>query len=110
MYEAAVANNADIVFTDICWDYEDGTKSYTKSYRAKANTPLDRDAIKAEILTDFLYNGSYGGVWKLIRKSLIDTHGLAFPDGKYLGEDWLFNMDALSINRCIITSRLTMRA
>ncbi|MDF4219318.1 glycosyltransferase family 2 protein [Bacillus subtilis] len=96
MYEAAVANNADIVFTDICWDYEDTTKSYTKSYRAKANTPLDRDAIKAEILTDFLYNGSYGGVWKVIRKSLIDTYGLTFPAGKYLGEDWLFNMDAFT--------------
>lgn len=62
MYEAAVANLR--IYAGI-----------TKSYRAKANMPLDRDAIKAEILTDFLYNGSYGGVWKVIRKSLIDTYG-----------------------------------
>lgn len=86
MYEAALENNADIVFTDMRWEYEDASKSYS----AKANTPLDRDAIKAEILTDFLYAGSYGSVWKVIRKSLIDTYGLTFPDGKYLGEDWLF--------------------
>lgn len=96
MYEAAIENNADIVFTDMRWEYEDASKSYTKSYSAKANTPLDRDAIKAEILTDFLYTGSYGSVCKLFRKSLIDTYGLAFPDGKFLGEDWLFNMDAFT--------------
>ncbi|MGG1419041.1 glycosyltransferase family 2 protein [Bacillus subtilis] len=96
MYEVARENKADIVFTDMRWEYEDGTKSYTKSYSAKANTPLDRDAIKAEILTDFLYNGSYGSVCKLFRKSLIDTYDLAFPAGKFLGEDWLFNMDAFT--------------
>ncbi|MGY0700883.1 glycosyltransferase family 2 protein [Bacillus subtilis] len=75
MYEAARENKADIVFTDMRWEYEEATKSYTKSYSAKANRPLDREAIKAEILTDFLYNGSYGSVWKVIRKSLIDTYG-----------------------------------
>lgn len=96
MYEAARNHNADIVFTDIRWEYGDAAKNYTKSYSAKANTPLDRDAIKATILTDFLYNGSYGSVCKLFRKSLIDTYDLAFPDGKYLGEDWLFNMDAFT--------------
>ncbi|MCY8472433.1 glycosyltransferase family 2 protein [Bacillus halotolerans] len=96
MYEAVVENNADIVFTDMRWEYEDTTKSYTKSYSAKANTPLNRDAIKAEILTDFLCNGSYGSVCKLFRKRLIETYGITFPDGKYLGEDWLFNMDAFT--------------
>ncbi|QJC97139.1 Glycosyltransferase involved in biofilm formation, EpsH like [Bacillus mojavensis] len=96
MYEVARENNADIVFTDMRWEYEDTTKRYTKSYSAKANKPLGRDEIKAEILTDFLYNGSYGSVCKLFRKNLIDTHDLAFPDGKYLGEDWLFNMDAFT--------------
>ncbi|MGG4028651.1 hypothetical protein ABEV77_03875 [Bacillus subtilis] len=75
MYEAALENNADIVFTDMRWEYEDASKSYTKSYSAKANTPLDRGAIKAEILTDFLYAGSYGSVCKLFRKSLIETYG-----------------------------------
>ncbi|ASS63672.1 Putative glycosyltransferase EpsH [Bacillus velezensis] len=99
MYEAARENNADIVFTDMRWDYEDETKSYTKSYSAKANEPIGRAEIKATILTDFLYNGSYGGVGKVIRRSVLDTHNITFPDGKYLGEDWLFNMDAFTYCR-----------
>ncbi|QYG88337.1 glycosyltransferase family 2 protein [Bacillus atrophaeus] len=96
MYKAARDHNADIVFTDIRWVYEDKTKNRVQKYVVSANKPIDRTEIKAEILTDFLYNGSYGGVCKLFRKSFLEARNIEFPSGKYLGEDWLFNMDAFT--------------
>ncbi|MED4787512.1 glycosyltransferase family 2 protein [Bacillus atrophaeus] len=96
MYEAAYNHSADIVFTDMVWEYEDATKNCVHKYAVSANRPIDRAEIKAEILTDFLYNGSYGGVCKLFRKSFLEAHNIEFPSGKSLGEDWLFNMDAFT--------------
>lgn len=99
MYEAACSHNADIVFTDMVWEYEDATKNYVHNYAVSANKPIGRAEIKAEILTDFLYNGSYGGVCKLFRKSFLEAQNIEFPSGKSLGEDWLFNMDAFTYCR-----------
>lgn len=96
MYEAAVKSRADIVFTDIVWEYEDQEKSRIHSYSVNANRTINRDEIKEKILTDFLYSGSYGGVWKLFRRRFVESNDIKFPKGKYLGEDWLFNLEAFT--------------
>ncbi|MDA1474908.1 glycosyltransferase family 2 protein [Bacillus changyiensis] len=96
MCEAALVHNADIVFTDIRWEFLDETKNHTQSYTTTANKLIDQDEIRAKILKDFLYNGFYGGVWKMYRKSLLEAYDIKFPDGKYLGEDWVFNMEAFT--------------
>ncbi|MGV4321247.1 glycosyltransferase family 2 protein [Bacillus mojavensis] len=96
MSSAAIKSGAEIIFTDIEWKYEDDRKNYIKNYSVKANQPLSKDIIKNEILYDFLYNGSYGGVWKMYKKSFLEDNNIKFPPNKSLGEDWLFNMEAFS--------------
>lgn len=96
MYNAAIDNNADIVFTSLIWEYDGTGENRIQHYSAPPNRPLTKETIKDVILTDFLYNGAYGQVCKLFRKSLLEENGITFPEGKSLGEDWLFNMEAFT--------------
>lgn len=97
MLNAIVQNKVDIVFSEVIWDYEDRSKNFVKKFSIGANQPLYRDKIKDIILVDFLYNGSYGGVWnKMFKKSFIDDNDLRFPPNKSLGEDWIFCLEAFT--------------
>ncbi|MGD1416410.1 glycosyltransferase family 2 protein [Bacillus stercoris] len=97
MLNAITHHGVDIVFSEVIWDYEDKSKNFIKKFSIDANQPIFRDKIKQVILVDFLYNGSYGGVWnKMFKKSFIEDNNLRFPPNKSLGEDWIFCLEAFT--------------
>ncbi|UNY48796.1 glycosyltransferase [Bacillus phage FADO] len=97
MLNAITQYGVDIVFSEVTWEYEDKSKNFIKKFSIDANQPIFRDKIKQVILVDFLYNGSYGGVWnKMFKKSFIEDNNLRFPPNKSLGEDWIFCLEAFT--------------
>ncbi|WEY90764.1 glycosyltransferase family 2 protein (plasmid) [Bacillus subtilis] len=97
MLNAITHYGVDIVFSEVTWEYEDKSKNFIKKFSIDANQPIFRDKIKQIILVDFLYNGSYGGVWnKMFKKSFIEGNDLRFPPNKSLGEDWIFCLEAFT--------------
>lgn len=81
LYEEAKKKDADIVFSDFWVDVQDSSKYRTESLLSsvKSNKELISKLIKFDV---------FGALWnKLIRRSIIISNDIKFPEGSVLWED-----------------------
>ncbi|MCM1515793.1 MAG: glycosyltransferase family 2 protein [Paraprevotella sp.] len=91
LYEAARKNDADVVWCSYYLAFEN-----RKKVIKQPSFSIPQDAVKGMLRGTMKYN-----VWnKLCRKSLYTDNGIAFPEGKAMGEDLTMIMVFLNAKRC----------
>lgn len=83
LYEKAVSEGADVVFSDYYLQYHD------RQFLQKQQPT----ALSHEVVVDDLLHRLHGSCWnKLLRRSIYTEHNIRFPEGLTIWEDLYFNV------------------